>query len=222
MQQKQIYYKSDFSAILAFDGGWTTPFRLKFYCQNSGPSRSFTASYNGSEYTNCSVLSDGRLHIAFDDHNLGLGVLMLQPEFYLTNEAYNDHICNEVIKPFAPVFKDSNNVEYNIALDMTGSSTMETIGTLPAYYQKGEKGDKGDQGEQGIQGEQGEQGVKGDKGDKGDQGIQGEQGPQGEAGAILYPSFNINNSGHLIATAPTTEADLDIELNNQGHLILTV
>lgn len=171
MQKKQIFFKSDFSAILSFPGGWQKPFRLKFW--TNSPSRSFVASYDGSEYCNCTLLSDGRLQVAFDSHNMGLGTLMLEPEFYLDNDAYRDHVCNEVIKAFSPTFKGADNVEYNVVLDMTGSSTMETIGTLPAYYMKGDKGDKGakgDKGDTGAAGAQGVQGPKGEKGDKGDPG----------------------------------------------------
>ena len=137
MTNKQIYFKSDFNAILAFEGGWTgAPFRLKFY--TNSPSRSFIASFDGSKYTNCSLTDDDRLLVAFDDHKLGLGALMLAPEFYLTNDDFKDGYCNEFVVPFAPVFEDTDGSEYQLVLGLTGASTIETVGTLPAFYQKGD------------------------------------------------------------------------------------
>ena len=198
---KQIYFKSDFQILLDSEAGWTVPFQLRFY--TNAPSRPFVASFDGTEYTNCHIHEgDDRLCIGFDDHGLGLGMLMVEMRFYLNSECYASGICDEVIPPQAvTVYDEDEEQDYTITLSLQGASTLETVGTLPAYYQKGDKGDtgatgpQGPQGEQGLQGEQGPQGLQGDKGDKGDkgdtgaqgpqgpQGLQGERGPQGETGA---------------------------------------
>lgn len=64
-------------------------------------------------------------------------------------------------KTNAKVIVETPGENCNIVLSLTGSSTLETLGTLPAYYQKGDKGEAGPVGPQGPQGE------KGDKGDPG-------------------------------------------------------
>lgn len=207
MLQKKVYFKSDFKILLESEAGWTgLPFRLKFY--TGAPSRAFVACFDGTEYHNCHLHEDGRLCVAFDNHNFGFGTLRMEPTFYLNDACYRDGICDEAIPPFDVVLKDvpteevPEPEEYTIVLAMDGVKTLETIGTLPAFYQKGDKGDKGDTGEQGPvgpvgpqgpQGIQGIQGEKGDKGDKGDQGIQGEVGPRGDKGdkgdAFKYSDF---------------------------------
>ena len=209
MQQKNLFYKSDFKVILAFDGGWAVPFKLIFW--TNIPSRNYVACYDGHEYHNCHVLEDGRLCIAFDQHNLPMGQLRMEANFYLDDECFRDGNCHEVIKDHVVTLTDEDGTEYTLYLDMNGSSTLTTIGTLPAYYQKGEPG---------RDGADGQPGEKGDKGDKGDPGRDGIDGKDGKPGGILYPSFDIQN-GHLIANVPTTEADLTVKLE-AGHLILTV
>lgn len=67
-------------------------------------------------------------------------------------------------KTNAKVIVETPGENCNIVLSLTGSSTLETLGTLPAYYQKGDKGEAGPVGPQGPQGPQGEKGDKGDPG----------------------------------------------------------
>lgn len=146
MKQKQIYFKSDFTVILASESQWGgCPFRLSFY--TASPSRAFVASFDGENWENCRLLDDGRLEVAINQKNgtmqtlMGIGTLMCAPEFYLDNDAFRDHVCNEFVKPFAPVFIDTDGTEYNVILDLNGSSTLVTIGTLPAFYMRGPMGD---------------------------------------------------------------------------------
>lgn len=284
MQQKQIYFKSDFKVILDSATGWSVPFKLKFF--TNAPSRAFVASHHDGVYENCHLQDDGRLCIGFDNHNLGLGKLMLEPTFYLNDECYRDGVCDEVVnafpvvcvdeeektiegtpgegtmylrgsnppvlisdgsynivsdpilvkkgntitisgsRPFAIFHVDSytegavlnyaggvspgtgfsykaetkdiqfvllddaaidryffkqahyqikglQTVSYEIILSLQGNSTIQTVGTLPAFYMKGERGERGEQGlpgvpgQAGIQGPAGPQGPKGEKGDPG-------------------------------------------------------
>lgn len=146
MNKKQIYFKSDFTVILASESQWGgCPFRLSFY--TASPSRAFVASFDGENWENCRLLDDGRLEVAINQKDgtmqtlMGIGILMCAPEFYLDNDAFRDHVCNEFVKPFAPVFVDTDGTEYNVILDLNGSSTLVTIGTLPAFYMRGPMGD---------------------------------------------------------------------------------
>lgn len=149
MRQIEMNFKSDFSVILASDAGWSgVPFRLNFY--TNAPTRGYEASWDGNEWRNCHLTDDGRLCVAFDNHHLGIGILMLEPRFYLDNKCFNDGTCMEVVKPFAPVFIDptqpEGEQEYQLFLGLKGVSSLQVIGTLPPFWQKGEKGDKGDTG----------------------------------------------------------------------------
>ena len=142
-------FKSDFSVILASDAGWSgVPFRLKFY--TNAPTRGYEASWDGNEWCNCHLTDDGRLCVAFDNHHLGIGALMLEPRFYLDNKCFNDGTCMEVVKPFSPVFIDptqpEGEQEYQLFLGLKGVSSLQVIGTLPPFWQKGDKGEKGDTG----------------------------------------------------------------------------
>lgn len=179
---KEIYYKSDFKIILASEGGWNIPFKLRFYTADEN--RSFFAYHDGHRYVNCSLLEDGRLAIAVNNHNLGYGELHLAPEFFLTDTDYADDICNQHIAPYVPTFIDEDGTEYTIVLSNTGSSTIETIGSIPAFYLQGERGE---QGIQGVPGERGERGLPGERGEKGERGERGEQGVQGVQGIQGLP-----------------------------------
>ena len=139
-------FKSDFAVILASDAGWGgVPFRLNFY--TNAPTRGYEASWDGNEWRNCHLTDDGRLCVAFDNHHLGIGILMLESRFYLDNKCFNDGTCMEVVKPFAPVFidptKPEGEQEYQLFLGLKGVSSLQVIGTLPPFWQKGEKGDTG-------------------------------------------------------------------------------
>lgn len=151
MEKIEIYFKSDFTVILASEAQWGgCPFRLNFY--TASPSRSFVACYDGENYHNCRLLEDGRLEVAINQKDgnvqalMGIGTLTVAPEFYLDNDAFRDHVCNQFVKPFVPTFEDEEGNEYQVNLSLNGVSTLVTYGTLPAFYQKGDTGEKGEQG----------------------------------------------------------------------------
>lgn len=150
MQQKTLYFKTDFNVILKSEAGWQVPFRLKFY--SNVPSRCHVASFDGTQYNGCHLIDTDTLCIGIDNSGkdggtvMGIGQLMMAAEFYLDNECFNDGICNESIAPAPVVVTAEDGTEYTIFLGLNGSTTLETIGTLPAFYQKGPKGDPGDGG----------------------------------------------------------------------------
>lgn len=204
MKQTEINYKSDFNAILQLEGGWSVPFRAKFW--TGTPSRSFTASFDGANFTNCHREQDGRLCVGFDHHDMGTGKLMLELTFYLDNQCFADGICSEVIPAFAPVFVDEDGEEYQVILGYKGASTLTTIGTLPAYYQKG---DKGDPGEKGDKGDRGETGATGPAGQNGQNGRDGVDGKDGRDGGLIYPSYKVDpHNMHLYSDTDTNRVAL--------------
>lgn len=200
MRQIEMNFKSDFSVILASDAGWSgVPFRLNFY--TNAPTRGYEASWDGKEWRNCHLTDDGRLCVAFDNHHLGIGILMLEPRFYLDNKCFNDGTCMEVVKPFAPVFidpkKPEGEQEYQLFLGLKGVSSLQVIGTLPPFWQKG------DPGEPGTPGAPGAPGKPGDKGDP---------------GTIVFPTLRINTAGELIVEIGENEPDPKFDIDKDGYL----
>lgn len=172
-----MYFKSDFTVILASEGEWGgAPFRLKLWTASPAEGRSIKACFDGEVWHNCRLLDDGRLQISVNQGDLGerqymgIGTLKMDIEFYLTNADFNDHVCNEHIKTFEPVFEDENGEQYKLFLDNQGASTLTTIGTLPAFYQQGPAGPAGADGVPGPAGERGPVGPAGPQGPKGDPG----------------------------------------------------
>jgi hypothetical protein len=169
------------------DAGFGVPFRFTYYTAN--PKQCWVATYDGHEYTNCEVDGDGRLCIGFDDHKLGVGTLMVERRYYLTDEHYQSGICDEVIEPTPVIIKEEvegTEVEMNVVLGFDGCTAPTVTSEIPPYWTKGDKGDPGPEGPQGPQGEQGPVGPQGP------QGIQGVQGPQGPSGGFLFPVMNFN------------------------------
>lgn len=204
MQQKQIYFKSDFKVILDSATGWSVPFKLKFF--TNAPSRAFVASHHDGVYENCHLQDDGRLCIGFDNHNLGLGELMLEPTFYLNDECYHDGICDETIPAFKVTATDTDGTEYTIQLSLQGASTLETTGTLPAYYMQGPEGKQGKQGVQGIPGKDGKDGAPGKDGKDGEDGAPGKDGRDG---GLIYPSYKVDpHNMHLYSDTDTNRVAL--------------
>ena len=196
MKTIEQFYKSDFTVILASEAQWGgCPFRLNFY--TASPSRPFVASYDGVTWKNCRLLADGRLEIGINQKDgtvqtlMGIGTLTLAPEFYLDNDAFCDHICNQYVKPFVPVFEDADGTQYQVNLSLNGASTLTVIGTLPPFYMKGEKGDKGDPGK---------------------------DGKDGADGSILYPSVSIDAAGYLVAEIPDEAEGTNFSLDADGYL----
>jgi hypothetical protein len=141
------------------------------------------------------VDGDGRLCIGFDDHKLGVGTLMVERRYYLTDEHYQSGICDEVIEPTPVIIKEEvegTEVEMNVVLGFDGCTAPTVTSEIPPYWTKGDKGDPGPEGPQGPQGEQGPVGPQGPQGEQGPQGIQGEQGPEGPSGGMLFPTMSFN------------------------------
>lgn len=101
MEQVKLYFKSDFKVFLSASDNWAVPFKIKFW--TGSPSSSFIACHHGTEYNNCKLLEDGRLMVAFDDHNMGRGKLMMEVHLFLNDEDYRTGICDQVIAPQAVV-----------------------------------------------------------------------------------------------------------------------
>jgi len=193
METKKIFYQSDFRLVEQSDAGFGVPFKFTYYTAN--PKQSWVASYDGHEYTNCEVDGDGRLCIGFDDHKLGVGTLMVERRYYLTDEHYQSGICDEVIEPTPVIIKEEvegTEVEMNVVLGFDGCTAPTITGEIPPYWTKGDKGDPGPEGSQGPQGEQGPVGPQGPQGEQGPQGPQGEQGPEGPSGGMLFPTMSFN------------------------------
>ena len=193
METKKIFYQSDFRLVEQSDAGFGVPFKFTYYTAN--PKQSWVATYDGHEYTNCEVDSDGRLCIGFDDHKLGVGTLMVERRYYLTDEHYQTGICDEVIEPKPVIIKedvDGTEVEMNVVLGFDGCTAPTITGEIPPYWTQGPQGPEGPQGPQGPQGEQGPVGPQGPQGEQGPQGIQGEQGPEGPSGGMLFPTMSFN------------------------------
>ena len=193
METKKIFYQSDFRLVEQSDAGFGVPFKFTYYTAN--PKQSWVATYDGHEYTNCEVDGDGRLCIGFDDHKLGVGTLMVERRYYLTDEHYQTGICDEVIEPTSVIIKEEvegAEVEMNVVLGFDGCTAPTITGEIPPYWTKGDKGDPGPEGPQGPQGEQGPVGPQGPQGEQGPQGIQGEQGPEGPSGGMLFPTMSFN------------------------------
>ena len=153
------------------------------------------ATFDGHEYSNCELDGDGRLCIGFDDHKLGVGTLMVERRYYLTDEHYQSGICDEVIEPSPVIIKEEVEgveVEMNVVLGFDGCTAPTITGEIPPYWTQGPVGPQGPQGEQGPQGVQGPVGPQGPQGEQGPQGIQGEQGPQGVSGGMLFPTMSFN------------------------------
>ena len=193
METKKIFYQSDFRLVEQSDAGFGVPFKFTYYTAN--PKQCWVATYDGHEYTNCEVDGDGRLCIGLDDHKLGVGTLMVERRYYLTDEHYQSGICDEVIEPTPVIIKEEvegTEVEMNVVLGFDGCTAPTITGEIPPYWTKGDKGDPGPEGPKGPQGEQGPVGPQGPQGEQGPQGPQGEQGPEGPSGGMLFPTMSFN------------------------------
>lgn len=94
---KTINYESDFKLIEGFkDGSSITnaPFRFTYYTKVSRGV--YIAEYDGKEYKNCIPTDDGRVIVPFDSPQLGMGVLNVKREFFLSDADFTDGVCNLV------------------------------------------------------------------------------------------------------------------------------
>lgn len=226
MKKIPIYFKSDFSAVFAFDGGWNIPFLLSFY--TSSASRTFDASFDGDTYNNCHLAEDGRLHVCFENHGLGLGDLRVEARFYLNDACYSDGICKQVIAPFLPEFLDEEGNVYHITLSSEGDVPLDIVGTFPSFWSsiagpQGEPGPQGEKGEKGEKGDKGDPGPQGEKGDKGDQGDKGDKGDKGEEPAWKTSEFYCTTASHKAYVngiiVPKSEHQTDILTSISAKLV---
>ena len=166
METKKIFYQTDFRLVEKSDAGFGVPFRFTYYTAN--PKQCWVATYDGTTYTNCELDADGNLCVAFDDHKLGVGTLMVERRYYLTDLHYQTDICDEVIEPQPVIIKEDvegTKVEMNVVLGFDGCTAPTITGEIPPYWTKGDKGDPGPEGPKGPQGEQGPVGPQGPQGE---------------------------------------------------------
>lgn len=136
MEQIKLYFKSDFKVLLSASENWRVPFHIKFW--TGSPSSCFCATFDGHEYKNCKLLDDGRLVVAFDDHKMGRGRLMMEVHLYLNDEDYKSGICDQVIAPQAVVCKVDDK-DATIELGLTGDKTIEVECEIAPYFHSGAK-----------------------------------------------------------------------------------
>lgn len=94
---KRINYESDFKIVEGFKDGSSmlnAPFRFTYYTKMTRGT--YVAEYDGTTFTNCSPTEDGRVVVAFDSPQLGMGVLMVKREFFLNDSDFADGVCNLV------------------------------------------------------------------------------------------------------------------------------
>lgn len=86
---KTINHESDFKLLVGYSDGSpiNEPFRLTFYTKVSRGT--FIAEYNGSEYVNC-YSDGGMVKIPFDKPMLGMGVLSVKIELFLSDADFTD------------------------------------------------------------------------------------------------------------------------------------
>lgn len=214
MDYKNIFFKTDFAITEKSEAGYGVPFRFKYY--TASPSRAFVASYDGNEYHNCHLDDDGNLCIGFDDHNMGLGTLMVERTYYLNNSCYVSGVCDERIAPTPVVIEEEGEGgvtnKFQIVLSLQGETTIAATSTVQPYYAKGDPGKSAYEiaVEQGFVGTE-EEWLESLKGADGAQGLQGEQGPQGEpgvSGGFLFPVMEFNPEDGVL-TISGLEQEID-------------
>lgn len=94
---RKINYKSDFDCILRvkdrngdFQSFPDCNWEIRFY--TSSKVNSYIVSRTGDKYVNCFATEDGGIHVVFDNHGLGVGVLKWEPHFELPNSIYPDGV----------------------------------------------------------------------------------------------------------------------------------
>lgn len=96
MTQRFINFKSDFKVYERFQDGTSVasaPFRFTYYISMNSK---YVAEFDGSEFTNCHLSEDGQLVIPFENHNLGIGEIMVDREYFLNDTDFKDGKCNLV------------------------------------------------------------------------------------------------------------------------------
>ena len=230
MDYKNIFFKTDFAITEKSEAGYGVPFRFKYF--TASPSRAFVASFDGNEYHNCHLDEDGNLCIGFDDHNMGLGTLMVERTYYLNNSCYVSGVCDERIAPTPVVIEEEGEGgvinKFQIVLSLQGETTIAATSTVQPYYAKGDPGKSAyeiavEQGFVGteeewlesLRGPQGdsayqvavEQGFVGTK-DQWLESLRGPEGPQGVSGGFLFPVMDFNPEDGVL-TISGLEQEID-------------
>lgn len=214
MDYKNIFFKTDFAITEKSEAGYGVPFRFKYY--TASPSRAFVASFDGNEYHNCHLDDDGNLCIGFDDHNMGLGTLMVERTYYLNNSCYVSGVCDERIAPAPVVIEEEGEGgvinKFQIVLSLQGETTIAATSTVQPYYAKGDPGESAyliavDHGYVGTE-EEWLASLHGATGATGPQGPQGPQGEPGVSGGMLFPVMNFNPEDGVL-TISGLEQEID-------------
>lgn len=214
MDYKNIFFKTDFAITEKSEAGYGVPFRFKYY--TASPSRAFVASFDGNTYTNCHLDDDGNLCIGFDDHNMGLGTLMVERTYYLNNSCYVSGVCDERIAPTPVVIEEEGEGgvinKFQIVLSLQGETTIAATSTVQPYYAKGDPGKSAYEiaVEQGFVGTEEEwlESLHGQDGAQGPQGPQGPQGDPGVSGGMLFPVMEFNPEDGVL-TISGLEQEID-------------
>ena len=214
MDYKNIFFKTDFAITEKREAGYGVPLRFKYY--TASPSRAFVASFDGNEYHNCHLDDDGNLCIGFDDHNMGLGTLMVERTYYLNNSCYVSGVCDERIAPTPVVIEEEGEGgvinKFQIVLSLQGETTIAATSTVQPYYAKGDPGESAyqiavDHGYVGTE-EEWLASLHGATGATGPQGPQGPQGEPGVSGGMLFPVMNFNPEDGVL-TISGLEQEID-------------
>jgi len=128
----RINYKSDFVLNLQCDAGWAVPFTIKFWSKGL-PTSHYFVSYDGTTYSNCSVLDDPTvLRATFDDHNLGCGELMFQITYSMDVDDFRTHIEDDVLN-VSSVTIEQDGQPVQVVLNFEGETAPEIAYAMPAF-----------------------------------------------------------------------------------------
>ena len=155
MQLQRVYYKSDLKIRVVFRDWQEKPLPRFAFRYSTGPGdTSYTASYDGENYVNCTPCDEGVM-ICRDYPHFLPGRLRVERYFPCDDERFDDQ-----------EFSFAKECLTGIEITDVDDFDIPVSGEATEYAEKepGEKGDKGDPGEKGE---------KGDKGDKGDPGASG-------------------------------------------------
>ena len=139
MQKKNLCYKSDFKITEKCDAGYAMRFRFLYYVGT--PAKAYVACFDGSIYSNCQLNGDGTLTVCFDDHGLGIGDLMVERRYYLTDEQFQSGVC-DIVVPGSPVVVIDKDVPqdsklFQLCLSPKGLSYIECESIVEPYWMLG-------------------------------------------------------------------------------------
>ena len=136
MEKRNLFFKSDFVIMERCEAGYAVPFRFKYWTDSRA--KAWEACFDGVTYRGCQLSEDGlTLTVGFDNHGMGVGTLMVERCYYLTNSDYESGICDAVIAPQPVVCVDDDDEEYEVMLALNGVTALGGTSILPPYYQAG-------------------------------------------------------------------------------------